>query len=215
MNQMNLVKNKRQKTFRVLPKTFISYFPILLNPLANFFISMKISPNALSIFALIAGLGAGILFFFERLFWAGILIIVCGLFDIIDGKVAVQTNKESIFGAMFDSTLDRYSEFFIYFGIAVYFRDHWALWLIFWTVLGSLMVGYTRARAEGLGIECKIGLMQRAERMVLLSLVTIVGSLFKVFDFFMIAVLVLITIISNITAIQRVLLVRRVERLNK
>jgi len=215
MNQKNTSDRQRRKTFRLFPKKLLIAPLNLFNPLTNLFVKLKISPNTLTVFALIAGLGSGILFAFEKLFWAGILIIVCGIFDIIDGKVAAQTNKKSLYGAIFDSTLDRYSEFFIYLGIAIYFREHWALWVTFWTILGSTMVSYTKARAEGLGIECKIGFMQRAERIVFLSLGAIIGSLFKIFNPVMITVLIFIALISNITAIQRTLLVKKVEKLNK
>jgi CDP-diacylglycerol--glycerol-3-phosphate 3-phosphatidyltransferase len=215
MTQNSSIHRRAQKPFRILPKKLLSEFPKLLNPLINLLVRLKISPNALTIIALLAGIGAGVLFFFERLVWAGILIIICGIFDIIDGKVAVLTNKQSLYGAIFDSTLDRYSEFFIYLGIASYFRNHWALWITFWTILGSTMVSYTRARAEGLGFECRVGFMQRAERMVFLSVGTILGSLFKVFDTVMIAILIFIALVSNIAAIQRTLYVRKVEKQRK
>jgi CDP-diacylglycerol--glycerol-3-phosphate 3-phosphatidyltransferase len=162
--------------------------------------------------ALISGIGAGVLFFLKHPFWAGIMIVISGLFDILDGKVAVNTNQKSLFGAIFDSALDRYSEFFIYLGLAAYFRNHWALWLTFWAILGSSMVSYTRARAEGLGIECKIGIMQRAERMLLLFLGAMIGSLFNIFDPAMITVLAIIAVFSNITAIQRTFYVKKVEK---
>jgi len=209
------VKTQAQHTFRIFPKKILTIPLQLLNPLATFFVQLKVSPNTLSVIALVAGLGAGILFYFEKLFLAGILIIICGIFDIIDGKVAVQANKKSLYGAIFDSSLDRYSEFFIYLGIAAYYRNHWALWLTFLTIIGSTMVSYTRARAEGLGIDCNVGFMQRAERMAFLSTGAIIGSLFKIFDYTMIFVLSLIALISNITAIQRILYVRRVEKTSK
>jgi CDP-diacylglycerol--glycerol-3-phosphate 3-phosphatidyltransferase len=182
---------------------------------ASFLISLKVHPNAISVLALLAGLGAGLLFFFQKTLWAGIVIIICGLLDILDGKVAVGSNRKSLFGAIFDSTLDRYSEFFIYLGLALYFRNYWALWLPIFAFQGSTMVSYSRARAEGLGIQCKVGIMQRAERMVFLSFGSIGGSLFKVFDPVIIGVLVLIAIFSNITAFQRTFYVRKLERKNK
>ena len=143
------------------------------------------------------------------------MILVCGIFDILDGKVAESTNTKSLFGAIFDSTLDRYSEFFIFLGIAVYFRNHWALWIAIAAMLGSTLVSYTRARAEGLGVECRVGIMQRAERIVLLVLGTVLGSLFNVFDLAMIIVLTMIAVISHITAIQRTFYVRKVENADK
>ncbi len=182
-----------------------------LNKLANFFVGLNISPNVLSVFGLLAGLGAGLLFAFNHPVWAAILIIISGVFDILDGKVAAKANKKSLYGAIFDSTLDRYSEFFIYFGLAIYFRNRWPLWILFFTFLGSTMVSYTRARAEGLGIECKIGFMQRAERMTLLVLGALIGSIFKIFDTAMIVVLIAIALVSNITAFERTLHVRKIE----
>ena len=129
----------------------------------------------------------------------------------LDGKVAAGTNRTSLFGAIFDSTLDRYSEFFMYIGLAAYFRNHWALWVAILAFLGSAMVSYTRARAEGLGIDCKIGIMQRAERLILLCLGSIIGSLAKIFDPVMIAVLGVIALISNFTALQRTFYVKKIE----
>ena len=204
-----------EDSFRILPKKLISFTLDSLNQVAYFFVNLKIGPNALSFIALISGIGAGVLFFLKHPFWAGIAIVICGLFDILDGKVAVNTNQKSLFGAIFDSALDRYSEFFIYLGLAAYFRNHWALWLTFWTILGSSMVSYTRARAEGLGIECKIGIMQRAERMLLLFLGAMIGSLFNIFDPAMITVLAIIAVFSNITAIQRTFYVKKVEKQEK
>ncbi len=206
------MNSQTEQSFRILPKKLISFTLDSLNQVAYLFVNLKIGPNALSFMALISGIGAGVLFFLKHPFWAGIMIVISGLFDILDGKVAVNTNQKSLFGAIFDSALDRYSEFFIYLGLAAYFRNHWALWLTFWTILGSSMVSYTRARAEGLGIECKIGIMQRAERMLLLFLGAIIGSLFNIFDPAMITVLAIIAVFSNITAIQRTFYVKKVEK---
>lgn len=199
----------------MLPRKLISSFPHYLGKLVTLFINLNIKPNTLSLIALLAGLGAGTLIALERPFLAGISIIICGIFDILDGKVAVKTKNKSLFGAIFDSTLDRYSEFFIYLGLAIYFRIHWALWLAIFAFLGSTMVSYTRARAEGLGIECKLGIMQRAERIVFLALGSIVGSIFKVFDPAMIVVLGMIAVFSNITAFQRTFYVKKVEKQKK
>ena len=215
MSHKNSTYSPSQKTLRLFPKKFISRSKSLLNPLSHLLIKSKISPNSLSILALIIGLGAGILFFFGKPFWAGIFIVICGTLDILDGKVAEEAHKKSLYGAHLDSSLDRYSEFFIYLGIAYYFKDHWAVWIIFWTILGSFMVSYTRAKAESLGIECKIGFIQRGERIVALSAAAVIGPLLKVFDTFMIVVLISIAVVSNITAIQRILYVRKSEKLIK
>ena len=204
-----------QKTFRILPEKLESSVIEYSKKVAVLFIKLKISPNKLTVTAFLAGLAAGVLFFFEKPLLAGITILISGAFDMLDGKVAVKSNRESLFGAIFDSTLDRYSEFFIYLGLAAHFRNHWALWVIFFTLLGSTMASYTRARAEGLGIECKIGIMQRAERMVLLFSGAIAGSILKIFNPVMIAVLAIIAFFSNITAFQRLFYVKKVEGSNK
>lgn len=201
-----------RESARILPKKLIDFVLHTADRLASFLVSLHIGPNVLSVMALLAGLAAGVLFVLELPLWAGIAIFACGALDILDGKVAVNANKKSLFGAMFDSSLDRYSEFFIYLGIAYHFKDHWALWIVFFTLMGSGMVSYTRARAEGLGFECRVGIMQRAERIVILSLGAILGSVLKVFNPLMISVLVIIAVVSHITTAQRILYVKKVAR---
>jgi CDP-diacylglycerol--glycerol-3-phosphate 3-phosphatidyltransferase len=196
----------------VVPKKWILGVVSGAARLSRVLVGFDISPNTVSVFGLFAGLGAGVLFALGQPVWGAVLIIICGLFDIIDGQVAARANKKSLYGAIFDSTLDRYSEFFIYLGLAVYYRNRWPMWILFFTFLGSTMVSYTRARAEGLGIQCRVGVMQRAERMVLLVLGALLGFLFKVFDQAMIAVLLVIAVLSNITAFQRTLYVRKIEK---
>jgi len=195
-----------------MPRFLIAAATNFANGVADLFVALKFTPNTLTVFALLFGMGAGVLFALEKPGWAALLIFLCGLFDMLDGKVAAKTNTSSDFGALFDSTLDRYSEFFIYVGLAYHFRESWVLWVPFFTFLGSTMVSYTRARAEGLGIECKIGVMQRAERMALLLLGTILGIVLDIFDPMMTGILLLIALISNFTALQRTFYVRKVTR---
>jgi CDP-diacylglycerol--glycerol-3-phosphate 3-phosphatidyltransferase len=196
----------------VIPESWVKGFVSSLARLADLLVRLNVSPNFITFLALLAGLAAGVLFAFNHPGWAVVLIFVCGALDVVDGKVAVKANKQSLYGAIFDSTLDRYSEFFIYFGLAYYFRGRWPMWIPYFTFLGSTMVSYTRARAEGLGIECKVGFMQRAERMILLVLGTLIGTIFKVFDPAMIVVLTAIAVVSNVTALERTLFVRKIER---
>jgi CDP-diacylglycerol--glycerol-3-phosphate 3-phosphatidyltransferase len=196
----------------VIPERWIRGFVDSLARLSDVLVRLNVSPNTITFLALLAGVAAGAFFAFGRPGWAVLLIFICGALDVVDGKVAVKARKQSLYGAIFDSTLDRYSEFFIYLGLAYYFRGRWPMWIPYFTFLGSTMVSYTRARAEGLGIECKVGFMQRAERMILLVLGTLIGTIFKVFDPAMITVLIAIAVISNITAVQRTVLVRRIEK---
>ena len=206
------MNSETRESARILPKKLIRFVLHTADHLASFLVSLRVGPNVLSVMALMAGLIAGILFILELPLWAGIAISVCGTLDILDGKVAVNANKKSLFGAIFDSSLDRYSEFFIYLGIAYHFRGHWALWVVFFTLMGSGMVSYTRARAEGLGFECQVGIMQRAERIVILALGAILGSILKVFDPLMISVLVIIAVVSHITTAQRILHVKKAAK---
>jgi CDP-diacylglycerol--glycerol-3-phosphate 3-phosphatidyltransferase len=209
------VDNQKQQTTRILPKQLSTFADNSADNIANLFISMKFTPNFISFIALVLGLAAGILFALAQPLWAGVVIILSGFFDLLDGQVAAKTDKKSLFGAIFDSTLDRYSEFFVYLGIAYYFQFHWALWVCFFTFFGSYMVSYTRARAEGLGVECQIGIMQRAERLGLLAIGSLLGSIFGVFDSVMIAVLITIAVVSNFTAFQRIYHVKKIETLEK
>jgi len=185
-----------------------------LDPLAGLLIKLKFTPNSITVISLLISMAAGAFYYLGYPVWAVVAVFLCGTFDVLDGKVAKKTNSTTLFGAIFDSTIDRYSEFFIYLGIGLYFHGHWAVWLVFFTFLGSTMVSYTRARAEGLGIECKVGVMQRAERMGIIMVATLIGAIFNVFDPAMITALVLVALISNITAFQRTFYVRKVENRN-
>lgn len=139
--------------------------------------------------------------------WGGFIIIASGLFDMMDGRLARLGNMSSTFGALWDSTLDRYSELVSLFGVTLYFfslGDAGFWWAVtgFLAMTGSVMVSYVRARAEGLRLECKVGLMQRPERVVVLSVGTIVTGLTG--SFWPTAAAVgLIALLANITAFWR------------
>ena len=205
----------KKKPVRILPRSLIEAVRKSIEKIVGVFIKLKFSPNTLSLITLFWGLGSGICFALGHPIWGAVLLILCGLFDVLDGMVAVKTNRQSLFGAIFDSTLDRYTEFFVYLGIAYYFRDHWAVWVPFFTFLGSTMVSYTRARAEGLGIECKVGVMQRAERIVFVSLGAIVGAVLNIYEPLIIGILIIIALVSNVAAFQRTFHVKKVEKQRK
>ncbi len=203
---------EKARLLNAVPQKLIRGVHESLDRLADFLVGLNASPNVITLLGLLAGLAGGLLFALDRPLGAAGFILICGLIDILDGKVAAKGNRQSLYGAIFDSTLDRYSEFFIYLGLAVHFRNRWPLWVVFFTFLGSTMVSYTRARAEGLGIECRAGLMQRAERLILLLLGSLIGPLLEIFDPVMIVILIFIALVSNITAFQRTFLVRKAEK---
>jgi CDP-diacylglycerol--glycerol-3-phosphate 3-phosphatidyltransferase len=138
---------------------------------------LNLNPNFLTTLALIISILAGYFFAVGKFIIAGILTLLSGVFDTIDGKIARLTNRVTKFGALYDSTLDRYAEVIIFFGIGVYlikYNFYITSVAAVFAIGGSMMVSYIRARAEGLGFECNVGLMRRAERIVLLGF----GSVF-------------------------------------
>jgi phosphatidylglycerophosphate synthase len=157
---------------------------------------------------------AGIALAYERLILGGILIVVGGSFDMIDGAVARLRKVSDSSGALLDSVIDRYSEGAIFIGLAAYFYKTsnfygvLGLLLTFATIIGSFLVSYTRARSEGLAVECNVGLMQRTERLVLLAIGVIANGVLKdvvANNFILIIVLAILTIFTHITAVHRLI----------
>jgi len=159
-----------------------------------------VSPNMLTIVGLLLTLAVTATLASGHLVWGGVLVLLTSAFDMFDGALARATQRNSVFGAFFDSTVDRYAEALVFFGLLLYFQGQsgrmFELSMVYLTIVGSLMVSYTRARAEALGVECKVGLLARPERVILLSLGLIIGWLP-----FTLAVLAIFT---NITAVQRI-----------
>lgn len=185
----------------VLPEGIKNWYLRLIAPIVDFFISLELNPNFFTTIGFILTVGAAVLFAAGYLRIAGAIILLAGTFDIIDGKVARATNRVTKFGALYDSTLDRYAEVIMFFGLAYYFvREEWFITSIAVSVAlgGSIMVSYVRARAEALGFQCKVGIMQRPERVVYIGF----GALIHIYT--LIFSILLIAIFANITAIQRV-----------
>jgi CDP-diacylglycerol--glycerol-3-phosphate 3-phosphatidyltransferase len=177
----------------------------VLRPLARLFIRLGFRPDWLTLFGLVMNMGATVVFAKGELRWGAIVMMVAGLCDILDGQVAREGRRETKFGALLDSTTDRYSEIFIYFGIGAYLigKDEWiATGILFFAITGSLMVSYVRARAEGLGEDCKVGFMQRPERLMSLGLGCLIGHNGLVF------VLALLAVTTNYTVVERLTYIR-------
>lgn len=152
----------------------------IFSPMARILAQLGISPNHLTVMGLVASTAAGVLVAWGRFRPAGIVLLLAALCDVLDGAVARASNRTSVFGAFLDSTVDRFAEMFFLAGVLVYFihgepSTLYAV-LTFLAAGGSFMVSYTRARAEGLGLTCEVGVMERPERVVLLLIATIVGG---------------------------------------
>ncbi|UCG09833.1 MAG: CDP-alcohol phosphatidyltransferase family protein [Dehalococcoidia bacterium] len=186
----------------------------LTQPLAKLLARISfITPNTITCAGFLVTLGAAGLIATRHLFAAGWVVLLAGFLDILDGALARHTGQVSRFGAILDSTVDRLSEAALLFGILIFsLREQLALEIVLvcLALIGSMMVSYIRARAEGLGLECQVGLFTRAERVIVLAL----GLLLSQFNYALTIALVIITLFSFITASQRFLHVWQQTRNN-
>jgi len=194
----------------------------IINPLVKGMIKIGITPNFITTTGLVLNIVAAVLLIYGGMEyagnllyvgWAGGIVLFAGLFDMMDGRVARMGNMSSVFGALYDSVLDRYSELVTLFGIF-----YWLILsgypagsiLTFVALVGSIMVSYVRARAEGLDIDCKVGLMQRPERVVLTALGAIFAGVFADIDSFdpvliLVVPMGVIAVLANLTAFWRII----------
>jgi CDP-diacylglycerol--glycerol-3-phosphate 3-phosphatidyltransferase len=209
----------------------------IIDPFVKVLIKLGLTPNAVTTIGFILNIGVAVIFVFGAeegnrgdltyVGWAGGLILFAGLFDMLDGQVARLGNMKSTFGALYDSVLDRYSELIMFLGICWYLVAHHyflSSLFAFIALIGSMMVSYVRARAEGLGIECKGGLMQRPERVITIGLCAILcgvsslyiggdyklfipGIKYHVFETMSIFTIPIVTLafLTNITAFNRLM----------
>jgi CDP-diacylglycerol--glycerol-3-phosphate 3-phosphatidyltransferase len=165
---------------------------------------VPVTPNQVTVVGLALTFVAAGLVAFGHLRWAGVVLIVAGSFDILDGALARSTHASYPYGAFLDSTLDRYSEGAIYVGLAAYFvgmggpLQRWLVLATLAALAGSFLVSYVRARAQSLGFTCETGIFARPERVV----VTVVGLILG--GVVLYAVVFLLAILTNFTALQRI-----------
>jgi CDP-diacylglycerol--glycerol-3-phosphate 3-phosphatidyltransferase len=187
----------------------------IINPLTEWLAAERVHPNLLTTTGFVVTISSAIAFHGHHVRSAGFLILLGGFFDILDGRVARLSSLGSKFGAFYDSTLDRVSEIAVFMGLLSLYNDYrlelgdvGMIYLIMLAMAGSLMISYTRARAEALGLDCKVGLMQRAERVVLLGGAALFfgdawdGLVLK-------GVIVVLAVLTNLTAFQRIVWVYR------
>src|ERR1039457_2057426 len=175
-------------------------FGAIIDRIVRWLALSKIHPNVLTFLGLVINIWAAWLFSQGRFVWAGVVVIGAGLFDMVDGRVARATKQVTLFGGFFDSVIDRYSDLALFMGLLVYYASINRFFYIVLTAIvmtGSVMVSYSRARAENVIPKCKVGFLERPERVVLI----IIGALFNR----MAGVLWVIAILSNLTVIHRMI----------
>jgi len=171
----------------------------LLTRIVDGLAATGIHPNMLTLLGLVVNSGAAVLFAGGQFRWAAVVIFLAGFLDIADGQVARRQGRVSAFGAFFDSTVDRYSDMVLYLGLLIYYAQ---IGRFFYVVLAtvamvsSFMVSYSRARAESLIPTCKVGFMERPERVVLLIIAGLLNR--------MAPVLWVIAVLSTLTVIHRI-----------
>jgi CDP-diacylglycerol--glycerol-3-phosphate 3-phosphatidyltransferase len=179
----------------------------IIDPICRFMARLGISPNGLTLFGFVLNVVVAAVLATGRLRLGGWLLMIASAFDGLDGSLARQTGRSTRFGAFLDSVLDRFSESAILLGLSLYAltaRKDTALILAYVTIVGSLLVSYTRARAEGLDVSCKVGLGTRFERMAVLVLGLLLGQVGLV--------LWILAILANVTALHRIYYVWRATR---
>ena len=187
----------------------------ILDPLTDWMVRRRVHPNLLTTLGFALTVVAGVFYAVDHVRTAGALVLLGGAFDVFDGRVARLGGLASKFGSFYDSTLDRMSEVVVYLGLLSLYNRYQAdltditmIYLIMLAMAGSLMVSYTRARAEALGLDCTVGFMQRPERIVLLGGGSLLFGLMwegKVISI----VIIVVALLTNVTAVQRIVWVRR------
>lgn len=182
-----------------LTALFRKRFGGFVEPIARLISRTGVSPNAVTVMGVVLNLGVAWVLAQGHVRIGGALVGLVSLFDALDGTLARLTGKRSNFGAFLDSTMDRFSEAILYLGLLVFYTRAGAgreILLIYVTIVGSLMVSYTRARAEGLGLQCKVGLLTRFERAAVLIISLVLDQ---------VTIGLWVTaILANFTALQRI-----------
>lgn len=204
-----------KKSFNVLSPAIKDGFLRLIEPPVEFIVRLNVHPNFFTILGFILSIVGAYFYATMSIVYGGLFTLFGGICDIIDGKVARKSGLSSKFGALFDSTIDRYSEFAMFFGVGIFFLrsdlqfGELSTAVAFIALGGSMMVSYVRARAEGLGYDCKVGMMQRPERIVYIGISSLVHSMALTIVIYFIAIM------ANYTVYQRMHHVWASEKLEK
>ena len=186
----------------------------LVDPVADWFVRRRVSPNTITTVGTLCSVAGGVIYATGHISIAGWVIGLTAVFDVLDGTVARRSGRSTTFGAFYDSTLDRVADGVVLGGLTVFWATsatHANVWMVVVSLLGiigTFLVSYTRARAESLGIDAKVGIMQRPERVVLLSAPQAFFGL-ALGGWVLIAIVTLLSVTAWITAVQRILFVHR------
>jgi phosphatidylglycerophosphate synthase len=165
------VSDKGTRFLMGLGDYLVHWFMWVIWPIERVSLALRLTPDFFNWSGLFLGAVAGVLFALGRLGWGGVVVLLGGICDVMDGRMARSMKSASAYGAFIDSTLDRFVEVFAFLGLVFFLRStEWGPLLAAAAITGSLLVSYTRARGESQGVLCKEGLMQRAERLALLVL---------------------------------------------
>lgn len=205
--------------FMLIPGFLRHGFEALLQPLVARLVAARVSPNAITTVGTLILVGSAVGFGFGIARLGAALLLLSGVCDMLDGRVARQGGITTSFGAFYDSTLDRIGESALFVGIAIYFanggvRPQWLVAAVAVSVVAlaaGLIVSYARARAEGLGLECKVGIAQRAERVLALGAPTLFFGAGPQ-GLLLLAIVALLAVVAAVTVVQRILHVRRATR---
>jgi CDP-diacylglycerol--glycerol-3-phosphate 3-phosphatidyltransferase len=186
----------------------------VIDPVADFLVRRQVNPNVITTVGTVCVLAGAVVYATGHIMTAGWIVGLTALFDVLDGTVARRTGTSSVFGAFYDSTLDRVADGGLMAGLAVFYaanRDYHNVYMVVVCligIIGTFLVSYTRARAEALGIDAKVGVMQRPERVVLLSVPQAFFGL-ALHGWVLMAIIVLLTVTAWITAVQRISFVHK------
>ncbi len=187
-----------------------AWFRERIDPLVDALLAAGIRADWVTAVQLAISVLCGAAYAYGWLFTGGWLLLTGGTFDVLDGSMARKRGAASARGAFVDSVVDRYGECAVFLGLAAYFRDGWTLWAVLAAAFGAFMVSYTRARGEGLGVACAIGLLQRPERYVIIGIGSLIGSLAAhltcapaaAYGVLVVGILA-VAVLANVTALQR------------
>jgi len=193
----------------IIPVKLERWFCRNLEKITGSIATTGITPNTITLLSLLLGMLAGLFLWQGRFGWALLFGFFMAVADVLDGQLAVLTNQKSRFGGILDSTIDRYNEAFLLIGLGghFYFSGQAAgIWVVAVIMIGSFNVSYVKARAEGAGMDCPVGLLQRSERLVLIA----IGIIFR--GWVLHIILLFLAVMTQVTVIQRLLYVAKTDK---